>query len=73
MSNTYVALIRGINVGGKTVKMEPLRLALSDAGLSNVQTYIQSGNVIFKSDLSIDDLQDRINKIILKELDLMSR
>jgi uncharacterized protein (DUF1697 family) len=48
---TYLALLRGVNVGGKTmVKMADLKEALLKAGLKDVQTYIQSGNVIFKSD-----------------------
>lgn len=47
---TYVALLRGINVGGKNiVPMAALRTCLSDAGLANVRTYIQSGNVVFES------------------------
>jgi uncharacterized protein (DUF1697 family) len=44
---TYVALLRGINVGGnKMVAMADLRAALTKAGFSNVQTLLQSGNVI---------------------------
>ena len=47
---TYIALLRGINVSGqKKVPMAELRKLLSDLGLINVQTYIQSGNVIFQS------------------------
>ncbi len=47
---TYVAFIRGINVGGhKKILMANLRLLLEKAGLQNVQTYIQSGNVVFNS------------------------
>jgi len=48
---TYVALLRGINVGGKnTVRMADLRAAFEDAGHEAVSTYIQSGNVLFESD-----------------------
>lgn len=44
----YVAFLRGINVGGKhKVKMEKLRSLCEDMGLSNVRTYIQSGNAVF--------------------------
>ncbi|HNU09353.1 MAG TPA: DUF1697 domain-containing protein [Pyrinomonadaceae bacterium] len=46
----YIALLRGVNVGGKIVKMERLRTVLADAGLRDVKTYIQSGNVVFESD-----------------------
>ena len=47
---TFIALLRGINVGGhKKVPMVQLRELLSNSGLLNVKTYIQSGNVIFQS------------------------
>ncbi len=48
--NQYVALLRGINVGGKNlIKMAELRLCFEGVGLSDVRTYIQSGNVLFRS------------------------
>jgi uncharacterized protein (DUF1697 family) len=47
----FVAFLRGINVGGKTIiKMENLRQVFSALGCSNVKTYIQSGNVVFETD-----------------------
>jgi uncharacterized protein (DUF1697 family) len=50
MSDTYVALLRGINVGGKNkMPMQALIGICSEAGCTNVQTYIQSGNVIFQA------------------------
>lgn len=46
----YVALLRGINVGGNNViKMVDLRACFEALGLSKVETYIQSGNVVFSS------------------------
>ena len=45
----YVALLRAINVGGRFVKMAALRTIFEQMGLDNVQTYIQSGNVLFSS------------------------
>jgi uncharacterized protein (DUF1697 family) len=50
MSNSYVAFLRGINVGGHIVKMASLRGLFVELGLTNVRTYIQSGNVFFESD-----------------------
>ncbi len=48
--NTYVALFRGINVGGKNVlPMKELAAVLEGLGLNKVQTYIQSGNVVFQT------------------------
>jgi uncharacterized protein (DUF1697 family) len=47
--NTYIALLRGINVSGqKMIKMEALRSIFESMGYQEVNTYIQSGNVIFK-------------------------
>ena len=44
----YIALLRGINVGGKNIiKMERLRQVFEDMGFFDVKTYIQSGNIIF--------------------------
>jgi len=48
--NTYVALLRGINVGGKNIlPMKRLVAVLEGIGLKKVQTYIQSGNVVFQT------------------------
>ncbi|HEV2405968.1 MAG TPA: DUF1697 domain-containing protein, partial [Ktedonobacterales bacterium] len=46
----YIALLRGVNVGGHVVKMERLRALFAELGLSNVRTYIQSGNVFFDTE-----------------------
>lgn len=47
----YLALLRGINVGGNNkVAMSDLRVCFEKAGLANVSTYINSGNVLFDSD-----------------------
>ena len=48
--NTYIALFRGINVGGHNkLPMKQLRSLLKDLGFQNIATYIQSGNVVFQS------------------------
>lgn len=58
---TYIALLRGINVGGKNkVKMEALKRMFERLGLCHVRTYIQSGNVVFKSNEEAETLQRRI-------------
>lgn len=50
---TFLGLFRGINVGGKNkLLMKDLVALMEDAGLENVGTYIQSGNVVFQSDES---------------------
>ena len=48
--NQYVALLRGINVGGKNlIRMTALKACFEEAGLQDVRTYIQSGNVLFRA------------------------
>ena len=49
MANTYLALLRGINVGGNNkLPMKDLVEMFVAAGASDVRAYIQSGNVIFR-------------------------
>lgn len=45
----YLAFLRAINVGGRTVKMADLRRHFEQAGLTEVETFIASGNVLFSS------------------------
>lgn len=53
----YVALLRGINVGkGARVPMKSLKALLEGLALSDVLTYLNSGNVVFDSTLSVSDL-----------------
>jgi uncharacterized protein (DUF1697 family) len=46
---TYIALLRGINVGGHSVTMERLRTLFGELGFAQVRSYIQTGNVFFES------------------------
>lgn len=49
----YIAFLRAVNVGGTTIiKMSELKHMFESFGLENVETYIQTGNVIFDSDMS---------------------
>ncbi len=51
MNKKFIALLRGINVSGqKKIKMTDLKKLFEDVDFTNIQTYIQSGNVIFDSD-----------------------
>lgn len=64
---THIALLRGINVSGqKKIKMADLRTALTNAGLTDVATYIQSGNVIFKASAKSAALQKLIAQVIME-------
>ena len=68
----YVAFLRGINVGGKNkIKMEALREVCAGIGFENVKTYINSGNIIFKTRKTDDKkLAEKIEKTIEREFGL---
>ena len=46
---SYIALLRGVNVGGNLLKMERVREVCAELGLKNARTYVQSGNVVFEA------------------------
>ncbi|MFK9092055.1 DUF1697 domain-containing protein [Bacillus salipaludis] len=57
----YIALLRGINVGGHhKIKMVDLKSLLETMGLQKVKTYIQSGNVLFESEEEEKQLSHRL-------------
>jgi uncharacterized protein (DUF1697 family) len=63
----YIGFLRGINVGGKNkIKMADLKKTLEAAGLAKVQTYLQSGNVLFMSEEAVEPLRQRIEQEISK-------
>lgn len=65
--NTFIILLRGLTPRGKNkVLMAPLRAALSKKGLKDVQTYIQSGNVVAASVLSRHALEKLVHEVIRK-------
>jgi uncharacterized protein (DUF1697 family) len=55
----YIAFLRAINVGGHVVKMHELRRQFESMGLLHVETFIQSGNVIFESAARNSDALER--------------
>ncbi|MCK0161541.1 DUF1697 domain-containing protein [Allomuricauda sp. F6463D] len=66
MRNTYIALLRGINVGGqKKMKMIELRAVMAEEGFQNVKTYIQSGNIVFDCD---ETNQEKLENIIVNAI-----
>ena len=62
----YVAFLRGVNVGGRIIKMADLKICLEKAGLADVRTLLQSGNVVFGSQLSGDRLKVLIEDALTK-------
>lgn len=65
----YIAFLRGLNVGGHTVKMDPLRQHFEALDFENVSTFIASGNVIFESDAKpAAALEETIEKALKRAL-----
>lgn len=64
----YIALLRGINVGGShMLPMKDLKLLFEQNGCVDVQTYIQSGNVVFRSEISdAERLAKQVTSAVLK-------
>jgi uncharacterized protein (DUF1697 family) len=67
VSTAFVCLIRGVNVGGnKKLKMDALKALCESIGLTSVKTYLQSGNVVFRSKVNPTLLTKRIEDGIRK-------
>ena len=68
---TYIALLRGINVGGKNlIRMPALKAAFEEDGFEDVATYIQSGNVLFAAPgARTTELTDRIETLLAEAFD----
>lgn len=63
---TYISILRGINVSGqKMIKMADLKVLYEELGFTNVQTYIQSGNVVFESQ---ETNPDKLQELIFNQL-----
>jgi uncharacterized protein (DUF1697 family) len=63
---TYIALLRGINVGGhRLIKMADLKAMFVAMGFGGAQTYIQSGNVVFQANEAEEPLRERIEQRIV--------
>ncbi|MGY8911136.1 MAG: DUF1697 domain-containing protein [Flavobacteriales bacterium] len=68
LGETFIILLRGINVSGKNkIPMLALRTLLNDLEFQNVQTYIQSGNIILESDKSKTAICEIIKEGILSK------
>ncbi len=73
--NVFVALLRGVNVGGNNmISMRALKESFERMGFAEVSTYINSGNVIFKSkDDDARKLETKIERMLVKEYELNSK
>ncbi|MFT4576581.1 MAG: hypothetical protein ACI9SI_001509 [Polaribacter sp.] len=60
---TYIVILRGINVSGKNIlPMAALREMLSSLQFENIQTYIQSGNIVLNSELSKEEVIGKVKR-----------
>ena len=68
----YIALLRGINISGKNkIPMSELKEGITELGFADVATYLNSGNVVFSSDIEDKGiLADKINGVIKGRFDL---
>ncbi|HET7759687.1 MAG TPA: DUF1697 domain-containing protein [Gaiellaceae bacterium] len=67
----YVVLLRGINIGSRNrIAMPALREALGEAGFEDVQTYVQSGNVVLTSRAKTDAVRRKVEQMITERFDL---
>ena len=67
---TFVALLRGINVGGNNLlPMTELKSLCEEAGFKSVRTYIQSGNVIFESKIAEEKAVLKLQKALKSKLE----
>ena len=70
-STSYAALLRGVNLGSHNrVAMSDLRALVEGLGATNVRTYVQSGNVVFRSGRAAGGLAAALETAIRDELDL---
>ena len=68
---TYAALLRGVNLGARNrIRMPELRELVEGLGCTDVSTYVQSGNVVFRSDRTAGSLAMAIEKRIRSEVGL---
>jgi uncharacterized protein (DUF1697 family) len=73
VANTrYVALLRAVNVGKAKVEMARLRKVCESVGCTDVKTYIQSGNVVLTSPLSVAELATTLERAIAAEFGIPS-
>jgi len=70
--NTFISVLRGVNVAGRNrIKMRLLENALNIPGFDNIQTFIQSGNIVLNTrDVNAKEAEKIIHETILKHFDL---
>ena len=71
---TYISFLRGINVGGRIIKMVDLKRCYEEANFSGVTTILQSGNVIFKSkNPSVESVCNKLESVVSAEFNYSAK
>jgi len=63
----YIALLRGVNVGGNILKMDRLRELCAQIGANNARTYVQSGNIVFEGQGSVSHWAETLERKLAGE------
>lgn len=73
--NVFVALLRGVNVGGNNmISMRDLKVSFEQMGFKQVTTYINSGNIVFKTkEPDVRKLEKKIEQLLSKDYNLDSK
>ena len=66
----HIILLRGVTPNGKNAipKMSYLVDILTEAGFQQVRTYIQSGNIILESDLTLEEIREQVHALIKEKI-----
>jgi uncharacterized protein (DUF1697 family) len=64
VADRQIVLLRGINIGSRRISMPDLRALLSKAGFEEVKTYVQSGNVVLRSELGEQGLARECERLL---------
>lgn len=64
---TYIALLRGVNVGQNLLKMDRLRELCGKIGVKNARTYVQSGNLVFEADGNASKWEQALERRLVGE------
>ncbi len=64
MNNSYCAFLRGVNVNGRTMKMEEVCGVFRNAGMEGVSSVLATGNLIFRSGLPVSNLREKLERAL---------
>jgi uncharacterized protein (DUF1697 family) len=69
----YAAFLRGVNVGGRIIKMADLTVCFEKSGFKEVKTFLQTGNVTFESTKTEQQLKAQIEELLTKTFNYQAK